>query len=91
MLNPKFDLLFNSSNSPIVFFHGLFNKKLYTFQIKRYIYANGDFSLFMYEGSMKDFVCKMGYPLGSKYEMEEEWDSFDMTRYRADEENLGKW
>lgn len=27
----------------------------------------------MYEGSMKDFVCKMGYPLGSKYVMEEEW------------------
>lgn len=42
----------------------------------------------MYEGSKKDFVCKMGYPLGSKYEMEEEWESFDMTRYRADEEKL---
>ena len=71
ILSPNFILLFISSNNPIVFFDCLFNK-LGTFQIKGQIYANVDLSLFLYEGSIKDFVCKMRSPPVLDSEMEEE-------------------
>lgn len=71
MLSPNFILLFNSSDDPIVFFDCLFNE-LGTFQIKGQIYANVDLSLFLLEGYMKNFVCKMGSPPGLDSEMEEE-------------------